>query len=52
DPFFLSQHPTPESLVVQASCSAKSAPGTFPGVPTDRESKRMEQASKKIFSSC
>ncbi|KAJ1194675.1 hypothetical protein NDU88_003961 [Pleurodeles waltl] len=52
DPVFLPRHTTPESLVVQVCCSAKSAPGTFPGVPTDRESKRMEQSSKKIFSSC
>ncbi|KAJ1126443.1 hypothetical protein NDU88_004850 [Pleurodeles waltl] len=52
DSQFLSQHPTPESLVVQASCSAQSAPGSFPATPSDRESKRMEQAAKKGFSSC
>ncbi|KAJ1209616.1 hypothetical protein NDU88_004990 [Pleurodeles waltl] len=52
DPGFLSPHPTPESLVVQASCSTKSAPSSFPVAPSDRKSKRMEQSSKKIFSSC
>ncbi|KAJ1152752.1 hypothetical protein NDU88_005527 [Pleurodeles waltl] len=52
DPGFLSRHPTPESLVVQASCSSKSAPGSFPTVPGDRDSKKLEAQSKKIFSSC
>ncbi|KAJ1210644.1 hypothetical protein NDU88_006006 [Pleurodeles waltl] len=52
DPEFLSKHPSPESLVVQASCSSRSAPGSFPGVPSDRESKHMEQSAKKVFSSC
>ncbi|KAJ1116790.1 hypothetical protein NDU88_004996 [Pleurodeles waltl] len=52
DPSFLSRHPTPESLVVQASCSSKSAPGSFPTVPGDRDSKKLEAQSKKIFSSC
>ncbi|KAJ1204852.1 hypothetical protein NDU88_000290 [Pleurodeles waltl] len=52
DPGFLSRHPTPESLVVQASCSAKSAPGSFPTVPGDRDSKKLEAQSNKIFSSC
>ncbi|KAJ1110107.1 hypothetical protein NDU88_007462 [Pleurodeles waltl] len=49
---FLSKHPTPGSLVVQASCSSQSAPGLFPGTPADRESKKMDQAAKKAFSSC
>ncbi|KAJ1202338.1 hypothetical protein NDU88_006138 [Pleurodeles waltl] len=52
DPGFLSRHPTPESLVVQASCSSRSAPGSFPTVPGDRDSKKMDSQSKKIFSSC
>ncbi|KAJ1095605.1 hypothetical protein NDU88_000764 [Pleurodeles waltl] len=52
DPGFLSRHPTPESLVVQASCSSKSAPGSFPTVPGDRDSKKLDAQSKKIFSSC
>ncbi|KAJ1200271.1 hypothetical protein NDU88_004096 [Pleurodeles waltl] len=52
DPAFLSKHLTPESLVVQASCSSRSAPGSFPGVPADRESKRMDQSAKKAFTSC
>ncbi|KAJ1118686.1 hypothetical protein NDU88_006874 [Pleurodeles waltl] len=52
DPGFLSRHPTPESLVVQASCSARSAPGSFPTVPGDRDSKKLDSQSKKIFSSC
>ncbi|KAJ1217777.1 hypothetical protein NDU88_005369 [Pleurodeles waltl] len=52
DSGFLSRHPTPESLVVQASCSSKSAPGSFPTVPGDRDSKKLEAQSKKIFSSC
>ncbi|XP_069057855.1 glutamine-rich protein 2 [Pleurodeles waltl] len=52
DPGFLSRHPTPESLVVQASCSSRTAPGSFPGVPSDRDSKKMDQSSKKAFSSC
>ena len=51
DPLFLS-HPSPESLVVQASCSSKLVPGSYPSTPPDRESKKMEQTSKKIFSSC
>ncbi|KAJ1158112.1 hypothetical protein NDU88_010806 [Pleurodeles waltl] len=52
DPGFLTRHPTPESLVVQASSSARSAPGSFPSVPSDRDSKKMDMASKKAFSSC
>ncbi|KAJ1098777.1 hypothetical protein NDU88_003884 [Pleurodeles waltl] len=52
DPGFLTRHPTPESLVVQASCSARSAPGSFPSVPSDRDSKKMDMQSKKVFSSC
>ncbi|KAJ1109751.1 hypothetical protein NDU88_007110 [Pleurodeles waltl] len=52
DPGFLSRHPTPESLVVQTSCSARSAPGSFPAVPSDRDSKKMDILSKKAFSSC
>ncbi|KAJ1092778.1 hypothetical protein NDU88_005888 [Pleurodeles waltl] len=52
DPGFLSRHPTPESLVVQASCSSKSAPGSFPTVHGDRDSKKLDAQSKKIFSSC
>ncbi|KAJ1217530.1 hypothetical protein NDU88_005124 [Pleurodeles waltl] len=52
DPGFLSRHPTPESLVVQASCSTRSAPGSFPSVPADRDSKKMDMQSKKVFSSC
>ncbi|KAJ1149390.1 hypothetical protein NDU88_002200, partial [Pleurodeles waltl] len=52
DPDFLTKPPTPESLVVQASCSSRSAPGSFPGAPADRESKKMDQAVKNTFSSC
>ncbi|XP_069089255.1 volume-regulated anion channel subunit LRRC8C-like [Pleurodeles waltl] len=52
DPAFLSKHPTSESLVVQASCSSRTAPGSFPGVPADRESTRMDQSAKKALSSC
>ncbi|KAJ1085596.1 hypothetical protein NDU88_005726 [Pleurodeles waltl] len=52
DPGFLSRHPTPESLVVQASCSSKSAPGSFPALPGDRDYKKLDAQSKKIFSSC
>ncbi|KAJ1198716.1 hypothetical protein NDU88_002555 [Pleurodeles waltl] len=47
DPSFLTQHPTPESLVVQASTSR----GAFPSAPPDRESKRLDQLGKKMFSS-
>lgn len=35
DPAFLTQHPTPESLVVQASAT-KVNPSTFHGTPPDR----------------
>ncbi|KAJ1165464.1 hypothetical protein NDU88_005892 [Pleurodeles waltl] len=52
DPVFLSKHPTPESLVVQASCSSRSSPGSFPGTPADRASKKMDHSAKKAFSSC
>ena len=38
DPVFLSSHPTPESLVIQASCSGRGV--SFPTTPTDRESKK------------
>lgn len=50
NPAFLSSHPSPESLVVQASCSKQSS-GAFPQTPADRDSKKMEQSAKKIFSS-
>ena len=49
DPAFLSAHPTPESLVIQASCSAKGV--SFPSTPADRDSKKLEQQAKKLFSS-
>ncbi|KAJ1214845.1 hypothetical protein NDU88_002456 [Pleurodeles waltl] len=49
DPGFLSRHPTPESLVVQASCSSKSAPGSFPTVPGDRDSKKAGGAVEEDF---
>ncbi|KAJ1176220.1 hypothetical protein NDU88_001503 [Pleurodeles waltl] len=52
DPVFLSKHPTPESLGVQASCSSRSSLGSFPGTPADRESKKMDHIVKKAFSSC
>ncbi|KAJ1081047.1 hypothetical protein NDU88_001231 [Pleurodeles waltl] len=52
DPVFLSRQPSPESLVVQASCSSRSSPGSFPGTPADRESKKMDHTAKKTFSSC
>lgn len=41
DPAFLSQHLTPESLVVQASTSQIN-PTTFPTTPPDRKSKRLD----------
>ncbi|KAJ1140862.1 hypothetical protein NDU88_007200 [Pleurodeles waltl] len=47
DSKFLFQHPTPESLVIQASSSS----GAFPSTPLDRESKRLDQFGKKMFSS-
>ncbi|KAJ1125992.1 hypothetical protein NDU88_004405 [Pleurodeles waltl] len=52
DPVFLSRQPTPESLVVQASCSSRSSPGSFSGTPVDRESKKLDHTAKKTFSSC
>ena len=48
-PAYLSAHPTPESLVVQASCSSSGM--SFPTTPSDRESKKQGQEAKKIFSS-
>lgn len=50
NPALLSSHPSPESSVVQASCSKQSY-GAFPLTPADRDSKKMEQSAKKIFSS-
>ena len=49
DPSFLTAHPTPESLVIQASCSSKGL--SFPTTPADRESKKQDQLAKKVFSS-
>ena len=51
DPAFLTIHPSPESLVVQASCSRRQGSGAFPTTPADRESKKHEQVAKKVFSS-
>lgn len=44
DPAFLSTHPSPESLVVQASCFKQSS-GAFPQTPADRDSKKLDQFS-------
>ena len=50
DPNFLTKHPTPESLVVQAS-AAKANRSVFPTTLLDRQSKRLETFGKRIFSS-
>ena len=51
DPSFLSAHLTPESLVIQASCSSRLGQGFFLTAQAGRESKKQGQTAKKIFSS-
>ena len=51
DPTFLTTHPSPESLVVQVSCSKGLGSGAFPTTLSYRESKKHEQVAKKVFSS-
>ena len=50
DRALVTQHPTPESLVVQASTSRVN-PGAFPTTPPDRESKRLHTFGKRILTS-
>ena len=50
DPVFLTQHPTPESLVIQASTSCVNL-GAFPSTPPNKECKRLDTFGKRIFSS-
>ena len=47
----MSTYPSPESLVVQASCSKGAGADAFPTTPSDREAKKQEQEAKKLFSS-
>ena len=48
---FLTMPPSPEILVVQASCSRGQGSAAFPTTSADRESKKLEQVAKKVFAS-
>lgn len=48
-PDFLSTYLSLESLVIRASCSSNLTPGLFPSLPSNWESKKIEQQTRKII---